>query len=428
MYNPYDTKRMLIKDDNNIPDNYNTNLMSEYNISLNFHEYKSIKDIFISKSKKSLYFPKFNLEQSNYKCLLQSEFDTFLLILQNIKPDLIYLNDSIHIHLKSNSEMFLPKINIINNKVLPKLIIIPIDIKFYSKDIQVGGHKNVIIINTLLKTVTFFEPYGVDLQNINSAVIFNIIKDYYSEILSNFTFIDAISPNTEYTMDIDEMDVDSTFNDKFNNYYIKIDKYNNELNKVSINDKNKKQIIKEIKKLRKKISKKKYEMKKNEMKKSTVFVQNEQFSTYGPQKRQEFIENFGDMGGHCVGWSLYLVFLTFINVNLFQSSFMKNISISSFINNLLLEKINGESLRPELLSNLIREFISYVLEFNKNFKKLIIKKAKSSNVIHINFNSYGEYKIIPPVIIKGKVSNKRLDLLDSKIQLPNVYTTTFQKS
>jgi len=425
MYNPYDTKRMLIKDDNYIPDNYHTNLMSEYNISLNFHEYKNPRDIFISKSKKSLYFPKFYFEQSNYKCLLESEFDIFLLILQNIKPDLIYLNESIQIHLKSESdpEMFIPKINIINNKILPKLIIIPIDIRFYSGFNIVGGHKNVIIINTLLKTVTFFEPYGVDLQNIKSAVIFNIIKDYYSEILSNFTFIDAISPNTKY---IDEMDIDSSFinEDKFNNYYIKINEYVNELNKVSINDKNKKQIVKEIKRLRKKISK----IKIKDKTKSIVFVQNEQFSTYGPQKRQELIDDFGDMGGHCVGWALYLVFLTFINVNLFQSRFMKNISISSFINNLLLEKINGQSLNPFLLSNLIRQFISYVLEFNKIFKKLIIKKAKSSNVIHIKFNTYGEYKIIPPIIIKGKVSNKRLDLLDSKIQLPNVYTTTFQKS
>ena len=116
MYNPYDTKRMLIKDDNYIPDNYHTNLMSEYNISLNFHEYKNPRDIFISKSKKSLYFPKFYFEQSNYKCLLESEFDIFLLILQNIKPDLIYLNESIQIHLKSESdpEMFIPKINIIS--------------------------------------------------------------------------------------------------------------------------------------------------------------------------------------------------------------------------------------------------------------------------------------------------------------------------
>lgn len=417
MYNPYDTERMLIKDENDIPDNYNTNLMSEYNINLNFHEYKSIKDIFISKSKKSLYFPKFNLEQSNYKCLLESEFDTFLLILQNIKPDLIYLNESIQIHLKDDPEMFIPKINIINNKILPKLIIIPIRITFYSENLPVGAHKNVIIINTLLKTVTFFEPYGVDLLNVRSAIIFNIIKEYYSKVLSNFTFIDAISPNTEHNI----MDIDNDFNDKYNNYYIKINKYINELNNISINNKDKKRINLKIKKLRKKISK--IKIKKDEIK-NNVFVQNEQFSTYGPQKRQESIENFGDMGGHCVGWCLYLVFLTFINVNLFQSSFMKNISISSFINNLLLEKINGKSLQPLLLSNLIRQFINYVLQFNTIFKRLIIKKAKSSNVIHIKFNTYGEYKIIPPVVIKGKVSNKRLDLLDSKIQLPNVYTTT----
>lgn len=405
-YNPYDTNRMFVNDTSNVPKHYTTNLMNEYKIQLNFHEYTNVKDIFISKSKRALYFPKFHYEQSNYKCLFEEVFDRFILILQNIKPNLIYLNESIQVH---EDEMFLPKINIINNKVLPRLIIIPIDIKYYHDNVIIGGHKNIIIINTLMKTITFFEPYGVNLDDAKSAVIYNIIKEHFASVLLNYTFIDAVSPNTEYNI---HMNTDETnIGNKFNNYYIQINKYINTLTNVKLNNSNKKKLVKEISKLRKKI--KKHSVK-DKLTSHIVNVQTDYFTPYGSQYRQELIEDFGDRGGHCVAWSLYLVFLTFINVNLFTSQFMKNVSISSFINNLLLEKINGQSLQPHVLSNLIRKFISYVEDFTTTFTKYIITKAKSSNVIHIKFNNNGDYVIIPAPIIHSRVSNKRLDLIDTE--------------
>ena len=173
-----DTQRMNIDDSINISKNYITRLLNDFSIALNFHEYKDF-NVFISKSKDQLYFPKFFNNQSNYKCLLDSEFNTFILILQNIRPDLIYLNESIQIHLRENNlndfnEMYLPKINILKNKILPILIIIPINIYFYNKfNIKVSGHKNVIIINNSLQTITFFEPYGININTKN-----NILKIY----------------------------------------------------------------------------------------------------------------------------------------------------------------------------------------------------------------------------------------------------------
>jgi hypothetical protein len=398
-----DKDRMEITNSQNIPNNYYTNLMKEFEINLDFHNYTNINDIFISKSKKTLFFPKFNYDQSNMKCLLSSEFNIFVLILQNIRPDLIYLNESIQIHLSEKNEMFLPKINILNNKKLPRLIVVPIDIIYYNNKIRTGGHKNVIIINTLLKTITFFEPYGIDIDNTESNVIFNIIQDYYSNLLPNYTFIDAIVSNTK---NLNKMYYDYTINDKYDNYYIKINRYINELNNVRLNENSIEQKNK-IKKLQEKIKiiQERYKdkiNKKNNNKNYTV----EKFTNKGPQKRQEMIEYFEGGGGHCVGWSLYLVFLTFINVNLF-SKFEKNISISSFINDLLLEKINGKSIEPYILSNLIRQFISYVLHFNKTFNNLIVSKSKSSKVIHLIFNLDGGYTIIPPTPIYSKVSNTR---------------------
>jgi hypothetical protein len=99
-----DKDRMEITNSQNIPNNYYTNLMKEFEINLDFHNYTNINDIFISKSKKTLFFPKFNYDQSNMKCLLSSEFNIFVLILQNIRPDLIYLNESIQIHLSEKNE------------------------------------------------------------------------------------------------------------------------------------------------------------------------------------------------------------------------------------------------------------------------------------------------------------------------------------
>ena len=393
-YEPYDKDRMIVSDNNEISNNFTTNLMNEFSIQLNFHEYKNVKDIFLSKSKKVLFFPKFNYEQSNYKCLLEHEFNTFLLILQNIKPDLIFLNESIQIH---ETEMFIPKINIINNKILPRLIIIPINIYHYQNDVIVGGHKNVIIINTLIKTITFFEPYGVLFTN---TVSYNIIKEHFSETLINYTFIDALYPNTEFSK-FEKKNVD----DKFENYYIKLDKYTNILKDIRLNP-DKKKITKEIKKIRKKITK----IKNKETLNNIVKVQNERFTKRGPQYRQELVEDFGDKGGHCVAWSLYIVFLTFINVNLFKSKFMKNVSISSFINNLLLEKIDGESLSPHILSNMIRQFINYVIEFNRTLNKFIITKGKPSKTVHIKFdNNTGDYSIMSSEILHKNVLTYRTD-------------------
>lgn len=409
-FNPYDQDRMIIDSSEIINENYKSNLMNEYSIKLGFFEYDDCKQIFISKSRTKLYFPKFNNDQSNYKCLLEQDFDKFILILQNIRPDLIYLNEPIQVHFKDGiqnnaNDIYLPKINILENQksLLPKLIIIPIDIRY-----SVNGHKNVIIINTRIQTITFFEPYGVDTTQVKNNILFNILEKYYTQLFPNYIFINASYPvyNVHNKMEIDVKDVD--FVDLYEDYYRKIKEYKNTLSNIHLlpNASNeKKKIKKQIKKIRKKINSLKMKKDKDVDMDIDVQVKRDFFTFKGPQKIQEQIEFFGNdgIGGHCVGWSLYIVFLTFINVNLFQSTLKQNISISSFICNLLLEKINGDSLKPETLSNMIRHFIEYVYNFNKINSHLILSKAKPSKVVHIIFNTNGDFKVVSPSDIIDKV-------------------------
>jgi hypothetical protein len=409
-FNPIDTERMIIDSSTGISKNYTTNLMNTFSIKLNFHEFKNF-NVFISKSKDQLFFPKFFNNQSNHKCLLDTEFDKFILILQNIRPDLIYLNESIQIHFRENelndlNDLFLPKINIIENKKLPRLIIVPINIYFYNKDnVSVSGHKNVIIINSLLETITFFEPYGLNL-NVKNKIVFNILKKHYTILLPSFTFINAGSGNFSEN----SIDIDFYVNDIYNNYYIKIKEYKNHLDniKLSFSEKEykleKHKIKNKIKKLRKII--KKIKNKQNGSTNMIIDSRPDILTNSGQQKLQELIEIFGNdnIGGHCVGWSLYIIFLTFININLFTQKFYSSISLSSFINNLFLEKFNNESLKPEVLSNMIRHFIEYVHDFNKIHKDLILIKAKPSKVIHIVFNTKGGFTIKPPMPIYDTVN------------------------
>ena len=418
-FNPIDTERMIIDSSPGIFKDYTTGLMKDFSIDLNFHEYK-YKDyfkIFISKSKDQLFFPKFFNVQSNYKCLLDTEFDKFILILQNIRPDLIYLNESIQIHFRENNlndlnDIYIPKINIIENKTLPRLIIVPINIWFYNKDnIRISGHKNIIIINNLLETITYFEPYGINF-NVKNVITFNILKKYYTTLLPSYTFINAASGS--YSKNA--IDIDFYVNDIYDNYYRKIKEYQNHLAdiKLSFSEneyKSEKNIIKnKIKKLRKYIKNIKH--KKKDSTKMLVDYTPDMLTNNGQQKIQEFIETFGKdgIGGHCVGWSLYIVFLTFININLFTKKFDSAISLSSFINNLFLEKINNESLKPEVLSNMIRYFIEYVHKFNEHYEHFILTKSKSSKVVNIKFNTQGGFTVVPPSPIYDTVEFSIMNL------------------
>lgn len=418
-FNPIDPERMIIDTSSDISKDYTTTLMRDYSIDLNFHEYKD-KDyykIFISKSKDQLFFPKFFNSQSNYKCLFDTEFDKFILILQNIRPDLIYLNESIQIHIRDNklndlNDIYIPKINIlIENKKLPRLIIVPINILYYTPG-RVSGHKNVIIINNILDTITYFEPYGINF-NTKDIITFNILKKYYTTILPSYTFINAASGN--YSKN--SMDKDFYVNDIYDNYYIKIKEYQNHLSdiKLSFSEKEykseKNKIKNKIKKLRKYIK----NIKNNSTNNTTnMLVDNYPniMTNYGPQKIQEFIEIFGQdgIGGHCVGWSLYIVFLTFININLFTEKFNGSISLSSFINNLFIQKLHNESLSSQVLSNMIRHFIEYVHTFNEHYKDFILTKSKSSKVVNIKFNTQGGFTVVPPTPIYDKIDSSSMNL------------------
>jgi hypothetical protein len=418
-FNPIDTERMIIDSSPGIFKDYTTGLMKDFSIDLNFHEYnnKDYFKIFISKSKDQLFFPKFFNVQSNYKCLLDTEFDKFILILQNIRPDLIYLNESIQIHFRENNlndlnDIYIPKINIIENKTLPRLIIVPINIWFYNKDnIRISGHKNIIIINNLLETITYFEPYGINF-NVKNVITFNILKKYYTTFLPSYTFINAASGS--YSKNV--IDIDFYVNDIYDNYYRKIKEYQNHLAdiKLSFSEKeykSEKNIIKnKIKKLRKYIKNIKH--KKKDSTKMLVDYTPDMLTNNGQQKIQEFIETFGKdgIGGHCVGWSLYIVFLTFININLFTKKFDSAISLSSFINNLFLEKINNESLKPDVLSNMIRYFIEYVHRFNEHYEHFILTKSKSSKVVNIKFNTQGGFTVVPPSPIYDTVEFSIMNL------------------
>lgn len=420
-FNPIDPKRMDISTSSYVSKNYSTSLMKEFDIKLNFHEYKD-KDyykIFISKSKNKLYFPKFFNKQSNYKCLLDSEFDKFILILQNICPEFIYLNESIQIHFRENklndlNDIFVPKINIIDNKRLPRLIVIPINIWFYDKykdNQRLSGHKNVIIINNSLETITYFEPYGIN-SNKKNVIILNVLKKYYTTLLPSYKFINAAS--SIYFGN--SIDIDFYVNDIYDNYYIKIKEYENHLDNIKLSFSAKEfklekhKIKNKIKKLRKQIKKIKPEN--SDGTNMSVDYTPDILTNNGQQKMQELIEIFGDdgIGGHCVGWSLYTVFLTFININLFTKKFDTSVSLSSFINNLFLEKLNGESLSPEVLSNMIRHFIQYVHNFNDYYKDLILIKAKSSKVLHITFNTQGGFTVLPPKPIYDKIDFSSMNL------------------
>lgn len=413
-FNPIDTERMIIDDSIGLSKHYTTSLMNNSSIKLNFHEYKNEDyfKIFISKSKDQLYFPKFFNNQSNYKCLLDTEFNKFILILQNIHPDLIYLNESIQIHFIENNlndlnDLYIPKINIIENKKLPRLIIIPINIWFYNTINQkVSGHKNVIIINNLLETITYFEPYGIN-SNTKNVVTLGILKKYYTTILPSYTFINAASG---VYINSDKF-IDFYVNDIYDNYYIKIKEYKNNLADIKLNSLSEKEykleknkIKNKIKKLRKQIEKIKDE--KNDSINMHIDSEPDILTNSGQQKLQELVEVFGKdgIGGHCVGWSLYIVFLTFININLFTKKLDTSISVSSFINNLFIEKLNGESINPEVLSNMIRHFIEYVLNFNEHHKDLILTKAKSSKVLNIKFNTQGGFTVLPPKPIYDKIN------------------------
>lgn len=417
-FNPIDTERMIIDASSVLSKDYTTSLMKDYSIDLNFHEYKN-KDyfkIFISKSKNQLFFPKFFNTQSNYKCLLDTEFDKFILILQNIRPDLIYLNESIQIHFRENNlndlnDIYLPKINIIENKILPRLIIVPINIWFYNKDnVRISGHKNIIIINNLLETITYFEPYGIDF-NTKNIITFNILKKYYTTLLPSYTFINAASGS--YSKNT--IDIDFYVNDIYDNYYLKIKEYQNHLAdiKLSFSEKEykseKNQIKNKIKKLRKYI--KKIKNKKNDSTQMLIDYTPDLLTNVGQQKIQELVEVFGNdnIGGHCVGWSLYIVFLTFININLFTKKLNSSISLSSFINNLFLEKLNGKSLSAEVLSNMIRHFIEYVHNFNEHYEHFILTKSKSSKVLNIKFNTQGGFTIVPPKPIYDTVKSSNIN-------------------
>ena len=114
----------------------------------------------------------------------------------------------------------------------------------------------------------------------------------------------------------------------YNNYYYNWDNYNGLDIHNFVNRKTRKI---EIKKIRKQLNKIKKQDKKHYLM-NIDYMLNEKKNNIGIQLKQESNENFDGLGGFCVGWSLYMIFLTFININLniacFIFSFLKSNSSS----------------------------------------------------------------------------------------------------
>lgn len=372
-FDPIDKNRLQgIKSEAYISEDDTSNLLKESKITIGIENIKSIDKFFISKNPNLLMFPKFkDVEQTNYKCVLIEEYLKFILILQNIKPNYIYLNSSINIEYNIESTIYIPDIKI--KKTMPQLIIYPINDSTYENNRIIMRHNSVIIVDTKNKTITYFDSLG---GNVNKKTVY-ILKNILINKFHNYTFINA------YNIEMKEEKMDIDFKD-YNNYYYNWDNYNSLDIRDFINRKKRKN---EIKKIRKQLNKINKQDKKHNLM-NIDYILNERKIDIGLQLKQESNEKFDDLGGFCVGWSLYMVFLTFININLnMESDF--NISQSVLVTDVL----NQKNVEPVILNNMIRQFITYVMAINNKWSFLIKNETKTNKALKIIFNDKN-YKIM----------------------------------
>ena len=372
-FDPIDKKRLQgIKSDAYISEDDTSNLLKESELTIGIETINTIDKFYISKHSNILMFPKFNdVEQTNYKCVLIEEYLKFVLILQNINPNYIYLNSSINIEYNIESTIYIPDINI--KKHMPQLIIYPINDSTYVNNKNVMNHNTVIIVDTKNKTITYFDSLG---GNINKKTVY-LLKTILINKFHNYTFINAYNIERKE----DEMDIEKDYN----NYYYNWGSFKGLDIQNFVNRKKRKN---EIKKIRKQLKKqnKKHDKKHNLM--NIDYIINERKNDIGLQLKQESNENFDGLGGFCVGWSLYMIFLTFININLnMESEF--NISQSVLVTDVL----NQKKVEPVILNNMIRQFITYVMAFNNKWSFLIKNETKTNNALKIIFNDKN-YKIM----------------------------------
>lgn len=377
-FDPIDKNRLQgIKSDAYISEDDTSNLLNESKLTIGIENIKTIDQFYISKSPNILIFPKFkDTEQTNYKCVLIEEYLKFILILQNIKPNYIYLNSSINIEYNIESTIYIPDIKI--KKIMPQLIIYPINDSTYENNRIIMRHNSVIIVDTKNKTITYFDSLG---GNKNKKTVY-ILKNILINKFRNYTFINSHNiERKEYEMDIEK---------DYNNYYYNWDNYNGLDIHNFVNRKTRKI---EIKKIRKQLNKIKKQDKKHYLM-NIDYMLNEKKNNIGIQLKQESNENFDGLGGFCVGWSLYMIFLTFININLnMESDF--NISQSVLVTDVL----NQKNIEPEILNNMIRQFITYVMAINNKWSFLIKNEQKTNKALKIIFNDKN-YKIMTYPSIK----------------------------
>lgn len=371
-FDPIDKNRLQgIKSDAYISEDDTSNLLKESELTIGIETIK-IDKFYISENSNILMFPKFkDVEQTNYKCVLIEEYLKFVLILQNIKPNYIYLNSSINIEYNIESTIYIPDIKI--KKVMPQLIIYPINDSTYENNKNIMNHNTVIIVDTKNKTITYFDSLG---GNINKKAVY-ILKTILTNKFHNYTFINA------YNIELkeNEMDIDLK---NYDNYYYNWENYNGLDIRDFVNRKKRKI---EIKKIRKQLKKKQLINKKHNLM-NIDYIINERKNDIGLQLKQESNENFEGLGGFCVGWSLYMIFLTFININLnMESEF--NISQSVLVTDVL----NQKKVEPIILNNMIRQFITYVMAINNKWSFLIKNETKTNKALKIIFNDKN-YKIM----------------------------------
>ena len=157
---------------------------------------------------KTILIPELNDKPTEDKSLSEKVFEKFLNKYiskfnnrsDKYKIEHFYLyGDVIHIYQDGNSNIKVH--DLINNLYQRKsLIFIPIKIYYLN-----NAHYNVLVIDTIKKTFTYYEPYG-DYYNVNMGSIVNKslkqIKDYLLQKYPDYKYIDAHIINKDKTLGV----------------------------------------------------------------------------------------------------------------------------------------------------------------------------------------------------------------------------------
>lgn len=334
-----------------------TEFMKKNNIKLKQFTV-SVDEIKISKSENYLFFPVFEEVESNLKCLRDEEMYKMILIIEKTSKNLVYLNSDIIINYENigENEILVPKYTLRDDS--PVLIIYPINSRYFNNGVLQYAHSSIIIVNTLSKSISYFDSIGK--KKIETGILQVIMKNLFA----GYVFINE---------DVELIDIDGDLNDYFTN----IDDYKG----LCFKKNDKMDVDMSV-----------FEYMNDEFMDidhdDSNIISDDDSIDNNVQVIQEMGEFFNGLGGFCVGWSLYIVYITLININI-KIDNDTGVSVTSLVDNLLLK--NGS---PDILSGIIRRFTSYVLKFNTLNSGIIKNINRCNKVLRVKFDRSGLYEIM----------------------------------